>query len=72
MEQPQKQQESQPKNEQPEQITSPEQGRLAGTSQPAALSTDADISAVDQQEGQLEHGETGGNFSDEKDAADGK
>ena len=71
MEQNEKQQGARPQTENPEQITSKDHGRIAGSDHPAALSKDADISAVDQQEGQMNHGETGGNFHETKGNAGG-
>jgi hypothetical protein len=47
--------------------TSPEQGRQPGGPQQTATEQNADISNVDQQEGEMNHGELGGNF----DATDG-
>ena len=41
---------------------SPEQGRVVGSNQPAA-GQEADISQIDQQEGQMNNGELGGNFN---------
>ena len=45
------------------QTTSPEQGRQPGNAQQTSGEQSNDISHVDQQEGQMNHGETGGNFS---------
>lgn len=39
---------------------SSEQGRVAGSQQPAAKEKSSDISQVDQQEGQMNNGELGG------------
>ncbi len=61
-----------PKNgEDPAKITIPEQGRQAGSAQPAASESEGDISQIDQQEGQMNNGELGGNFNDAKDNAGG-
>lgn len=48
----------------PEKMESPEQGRVAGSDQPAANQNEADISQVDQQEGQMQNGELGGNLKE--------
>jgi len=40
----------------------PEQGRVAGSNQQTDAEGTADISQVDQQEGQMNNGELGGNF----------
>lgn len=46
-----------------EKITSPEQGREPDNAQQTIASQPAaDISQVDQQEGDMKHGELGGNF----------
>lgn len=66
MEPTQNRQESTKNPDQPEQATSSEQGRQAGSAQPAATGSEADISATDQQEGQMNNGELGGNFDEAK------
>jgi hypothetical protein len=62
MEEQKKQEGARPNQNNVEKNTSPEQGRVAGSNQPAEEQK-ADISHVDRQEGQMDNGELGGNFN---------
>lgn len=62
MEEQKNQQAARPNQNDVEKNVSPEQGRVAGSNQPAAEQK-ADISQVDRQEGQMDNGELGGNFN---------
>lgn len=63
MEKDQSQQTTEQSKSGAEKSVSPEQGRQPGNTQQTATEPNTDISQVDQQEGEMNHGELGGNLN---------